>query len=147
MRNGVDVIVPLISPYRESREHARQELPRFLEVYVDCPLKECVRRDVKGLYARAISGEIDHFTAQKRFVRRDGQWIWTNRTVTLARDAANDAPYLIQVIEDITERKRTQDQLERLRRTREVLANCNRALVHAVDEAAMLAEVCRIAVA
>jgi adenylylsulfate kinase len=62
MRNGVDVIVPLISPYRESREYARQELARFLEVHVDCPLEECVRRDVKGLYARAISGEIDHFT-------------------------------------------------------------------------------------
>ncbi len=98
------------------------------------------------LRQRLLAGEIDHFTAQKRFIRRDGQWIWANRTVTLARDAANDAPYLIQVIEDITERKRTQDQLERLRRTREVLANCNRALVHASDEAAMLAEVCRIAV-
>ncbi|MGH8662977.1 MAG: PAS domain S-box protein [Burkholderiales bacterium] len=98
------------------------------------------------LRQRLLAGEIDQFTAQKRFVRRDGQWIWTNRTVTLARDAANDAPYLIQVIEDITERKRTQDQLERLRRTREVLANCNRVLVHATDEAAMLREVCRIAV-
>jgi diguanylate cyclase (GGDEF)-like protein/PAS domain S-box-containing protein len=99
------------------------------------------------LRQRLLAGLIDRFTAQKRFLRRDGQWIWTNRTVTLARDAANEAPYLIHVIEDITERKRTQDQLERLRRTREVLANCNRALVHAIDEAAMLAQVCRIAVA
>jgi diguanylate cyclase (GGDEF)-like protein/PAS domain S-box-containing protein len=98
------------------------------------------------LRRRLLAGELDHFTVQKRYMRRDGQWIWASRTVTLARDAANEAPYLIQVIEDITERKRTEHQLERLRRAREVLANCNRTLMHAADEQAMLAEVCRIAV-
>lgn len=61
-RNGVNVIVPLISPYRETREQARHELERFVEVYVKCPLEECIRRDVKGLYARAIRGEITEFT-------------------------------------------------------------------------------------
>ena len=84
--------------------------------------------------------------ADKRFVRKDGRSLWISRTVALGRDAANEAPYLIHVFEDITERKRTQAQLERLRRTREVLASCNRALVHAVEEAAMLEQVCRIAV-
>jgi adenylylsulfate kinase len=62
VRNGVNVIVPLISPYRETRDLARQELERFIEVYVKCPLEECIRRDVKGLYGRAIRGEIAEFT-------------------------------------------------------------------------------------
>ncbi|HZA24385.1 MAG TPA: adenylyl-sulfate kinase [Dehalococcoidia bacterium] len=61
-RNGVNVVVPLISTYRETTELARQELERFVEVYVKCPLEECIRRDVKGLYARAIRGEITEFT-------------------------------------------------------------------------------------
>ena len=62
MRNGVVVIVPLISPYRKTRDYARQELGRFLEVYVKCPIEECIRRDVKGHYAKALRGEIDNFT-------------------------------------------------------------------------------------
>lgn len=57
------VIVALISPLREMRDYARQELgDRFFEVYVQCSLKECIQRDVKGLYAKAIAGEITNFT-------------------------------------------------------------------------------------
>lgn len=61
-RNGVHVVVPLISPYQETRDLARSEIPEFIEVYVKCPLDECIRRDVKGLYAKALSGEISEFT-------------------------------------------------------------------------------------
>ena len=39
-----------------------QELENFVEVYVDCPQEECIRRDVKGLYAKALNGEIKEFT-------------------------------------------------------------------------------------
>jgi len=62
IRNGLIVIIPLISPYQETREFARGELGRFLEVYVKCSLEECIRRDVKGLYAKALRGEIANFT-------------------------------------------------------------------------------------
>lgn len=62
IRNGINVIVPLISPYRETRAYARQELENFIEVYVECPLERCIQRDVKGLYAKALSGEIKEFT-------------------------------------------------------------------------------------
>lgn len=63
---GVVALVPVISPYRAGREWARQihaaaGLP-FVEVFVDAPLQTCMERDVKGLYARAIAGEIPHFT-------------------------------------------------------------------------------------
>src|SRR5579884_3936784 len=61
-RNGVVTIVAAISPYREVRDEARQQIGAFVEVYVHCPLEELVRRDVKGLYAKALRGEIPNFT-------------------------------------------------------------------------------------
>lgn len=61
-RQGVITIVSVISPYREMREYARQELPRFSEIYVECPLEVCEGRDVKGLYAKARRGDIPSFT-------------------------------------------------------------------------------------
>ena len=60
--NGIDVIVALVSPYRESRQMARREFDLFTEVYVKCSLSECIRRDPKGLYAKALAGEIDDMT-------------------------------------------------------------------------------------
>lgn len=61
-RNGVAVITAFISPYRAMREFSRREIGSFVEVYVKCSLEECVRRDVKGMYRRAIAGEIPNFT-------------------------------------------------------------------------------------
>ena len=61
-RNGIVAITAAISPYRAARERARQEIGRFVEVYVDCPVEVCMQRDVKGLYARARRGEIEQFT-------------------------------------------------------------------------------------
>lgn len=61
-RNGAIPIVALISPYRTSRAHARQEIGRFVEVYVSTPIEVCEQRDVKGLYRRARAGEIKEMT-------------------------------------------------------------------------------------
>lgn len=61
-RNGVVAITAAISPYRETREAARRQIDRFVEVFVDCPLEVCEQRDVKGLYRRARAGEIKQFT-------------------------------------------------------------------------------------
>lgn len=61
-RNGVAVITAAISPYSETRDEVRGWVDHFVEVHVDCSLDELVRRDVKGLYKKAIAGEIDHFT-------------------------------------------------------------------------------------
>ena len=61
-RNGAGVITAAISPYRTVRDEVRAATPGFVEVYVRCSLDELVRRDVKGLYARAIAGEIANFT-------------------------------------------------------------------------------------
>jgi adenylyl-sulfate kinase len=61
-RNGVVVLAAAISPYRAARDEVRQEVGRFVEVFVTCPIETLVRRDVKGLYARALRGEIENFT-------------------------------------------------------------------------------------
>ena len=59
---GVPNIVAAISPYREARERARDTIGEFVEVYVRCPLDVCIERDVKGLYAKALAGDIPQFT-------------------------------------------------------------------------------------
>ncbi|MGB4704997.1 MAG: adenylyl-sulfate kinase [Candidatus Saccharicenans sp.] len=61
-RNGVAVLTSFISPYREMREQARREIGDFIEVYVKCPLEVCMQRDVKGMYQKALRGEIKEFT-------------------------------------------------------------------------------------
>lgn len=61
-RNGVIAIAAAISPYREVRDEVRRSHRRFVEVFVKCSLDKLVERDVKGLYKRAIKGEIKGFT-------------------------------------------------------------------------------------
>jgi adenylyl-sulfate kinase len=62
-RNGVAVITAAISPYRAIRDEARREIgDGFIEVYVNASLDECIRRDVKGLYEKALAGTIPSFT-------------------------------------------------------------------------------------
>ncbi len=61
-RNGVVTLVPLISPYRETREYARKEIPNFVEVWVKTSVEECKKRDPKGLYKKAQAGEIKNLT-------------------------------------------------------------------------------------
>ena len=61
-RNGVVAIAAAISPYRAIRDEVRAKTERFVEVYVECPLDTLVERDVKGLYKKALAGEIKNFT-------------------------------------------------------------------------------------
>lgn len=61
-RNGVMAIVSLISPYRPVRDELRATLNNFVEIYINAPLEVCEARDVKGLYAKARSGQIKSFT-------------------------------------------------------------------------------------
>jgi adenylyl-sulfate kinase len=61
-RNGVIAIVAAISPYREVREELRARIPDFLEIYVECAIDTLAERDVKGLYKKALAGEIAQFT-------------------------------------------------------------------------------------
>jgi len=60
--HGVTVLVSAISPYRDTRDEVLAGFPHKLEVFVDASLETVTARDVKGLYQRAIAGEIAHFT-------------------------------------------------------------------------------------
>jgi adenylyl-sulfate kinase len=61
-RNGVVAISAAISPYREVRDYNRAQIGRFIEIYVECSIEALTRRDVKGLYKKALAGEIQNFT-------------------------------------------------------------------------------------
>jgi adenylyl-sulfate kinase len=61
-RNGVIAIAAAISPYRAGRDELRSRIPNFIEIYLHCPLEVLVARDVKGLYKKALAGEIANFT-------------------------------------------------------------------------------------
>jgi adenylylsulfate kinase len=61
-RNGVIAISAAISPYRDVRDEVRRSHDRFFEVFVRCTLDKLVERDVKGLYKKALAGEIKSFT-------------------------------------------------------------------------------------
>jgi adenylylsulfate kinase len=61
-RNGIIVLASFISPYQKTRDYCRDHIDSFIEVYVKCSIDECIRRDVKGLYQKALKGEIKQFT-------------------------------------------------------------------------------------
>ena len=62
-KHGVIVLASFVSPYRENREFARKVVgDRFVEVFTDSPIESCMKRDVKGMYKKALAGEIKQFT-------------------------------------------------------------------------------------
>lgn len=61
-KNGIITLVSLIAPYRSFREYARREIVDYVEVYVKTPLETCIKRDPKGLYKKALKGEITDMT-------------------------------------------------------------------------------------
>ena len=60
--NGVNVVSAFVSPYQEMRDFTRELCENFIEVYVSCNIEECKKRDIKGMYKKALSGEIKDFT-------------------------------------------------------------------------------------
>ena len=100
----------------------------------------------RHLRERLLAGEIDTYAAEKRYLRKDGATIWLRRSVSLVRDAAGEPMYFIRVVDDVTAHKAAEARLRQVDRARRVLAEGNRALVHAADEAELLAGMCRIAV-
>jgi adenylylsulfate kinase len=62
-RNGVPVVAAAISPFENCREWARDLIgDGYIEVYARCPVEKCIERDVKGMYKKALAGEIKGFT-------------------------------------------------------------------------------------
>jgi adenylylsulfate kinase len=61
-RNDVKVLATFVSPYIDRRQKTREEIGEFMLVYVRTPIEECIKRDVKGMYKKALAGEIKDFT-------------------------------------------------------------------------------------
>ena len=61
-KHGVAVLVAAISPYREARDQVRAQVDNFVEIHVAAPVATCAQRDPKGLYAKALAGELPNFT-------------------------------------------------------------------------------------
>jgi adenylyl-sulfate kinase len=61
-KHGVTVLVAAISPYRAARDQVRAQVDTFVEIHVAAPVATCAQRDPKGLYAKALSGELRNFT-------------------------------------------------------------------------------------
>lgn len=61
-KNGISVVATFISPYREMRSFSREICKNYVEVYLKCDVETCKNRDTKGLYEKAVSGEIKNFT-------------------------------------------------------------------------------------
>jgi adenylylsulfate kinase len=61
-RHGAVAIAAAISPYRSVRDEVRSTIKHFVEVYVNTPLELCIQRDVKGMYKKALAGEMKNFT-------------------------------------------------------------------------------------
>jgi adenylylsulfate kinase len=61
-KHGGIAISAAISPYRSVRDEVRSKIENFVEVFVDTPLELCIQRDVKGMYKKAIAGEMKNFT-------------------------------------------------------------------------------------
>lgn len=61
-RNGVATVVAAVSPYRATRDEVREDVGEFVEVFVDAPAEVCQERDVKGLYAKTKSGQMQGMT-------------------------------------------------------------------------------------
>jgi len=98
-RNGTPVITAAISPYKQIRDEARDMMgDRFIEVYIEASVDACAERDVKGLYAKAFSGEIKEFTGVS-----DPYEAPENPEVTIKteeEEPAESAAKLIQYLEE-----------------------------------------------
>jgi PAS domain S-box-containing protein len=65
-------------------------------------------------HQRMLAGEIQHYAFEKRYLRPDGSAVWANVTVSLVRESAGSSGYLLAVVEDIAERKRTEERLRQV---------------------------------
>ena len=98
------------------------------------------------LRRRAISGKSGTPSVEKRYVRKDGTVFWGELLISAVRDDQGEPSRFISIISDISERKALESRLARVARARRFMAECNRILVHAAEETALLSQMCDEAV-
>ncbi|MEW6187807.1 MAG: PAS domain S-box protein, partial [Thermodesulfobacteriota bacterium] len=100
--------------------------------------RECVRS--------LLAGEQDTWTMEKRYRTKDGPWLWTSVTTRLLRDGQGRPLHFLTHIEDISLRKRHEEEIHRLNRIYAMLSQVNQEVVRVRDRGELLAAVCRIAI-
>jgi len=108
-----------------------------------------VPEDLPGSVAafeRVLRGESDGYTLDKRFVRKDGTFVFTAIDVQCIRRVDGTPEYLLAAVQDITERREAEAKIQRLTRIYAALSECNQAIVRCTNEEELLPQVCRFAV-
>jgi len=95
---------------------------------------------------RMLDREVDSIRRVKRYRHKDGRIRWAQVNSSLVLDEDGAPRYFVSQIQDITERKRADEDLQRANRALHTISNCNQVLVHATDEATLLREVCQVMV-
>ncbi len=124
--------------------HGREALLRTTLTAITHP--EDLAAD-KQHFKRLLSGEIDGYSTDKRFIRSDGGTTYTNLSVACVRNADDSVAWVIAHLSDIASRKKAQADLLRANRALTVLNKCHRAMIENTDEADFLEAVCQIIVA
>ena len=99
-------ILEVNQKFCELTGYGREELLRMTVLQISHPDD---RGQDTALRTKLLAGEFDHFRSEKRYLRKDGSILWVRRTTSLARDAANKEPHYIVVVEDISDRKTTEE--------------------------------------
>jgi PAS domain S-box-containing protein len=99
-----------------------------------------------ALHTRFQKGELDSYTYEKRYLRKDGSPLWVSLSLSRIRGPAQEIPDAIVIVEDISARKAAEERLRQVDRARRVMAECSHVLVQATEEAALLQNMCRTAV-
>ncbi len=97
-------------------------------------------------FARVAGGEVDSYTLDKRFIRKDGSVLWANLAVRAIRRSDGTLDSLCTVIQDVTERRAAEQRVQYLNRVYAVLSDTNQMIVRERDPQATMAAACRIAV-
>ena len=92
----------------EFLDYSDQELTKL--TFQDLTAPDHLDEDLDQL-ERLLEGQIDNYSIEKRYIRRDGKKVWAKLTVSLVRDDSNNPDYFISVVEDIDEKKRIQSEL------------------------------------
>ena len=123
--------------------YPREELAKLTWSELTHP--EDLSKDL-ALFESTVRGEIDRYTLDKRFVRKDGKVIFANIDVRCVRLANGRPDYFVAMVEDISERKAAEARDERLKNLYAGLSRCNAAIAQCADQQSLLDTVCAIAV-
>ncbi len=121
--------------------YAREELERMTVNSIAHPDD---REISPAFMARAVAGQGDRASFDKRYLHRDGRIIWGNVSTSIIRDPRGEPLHFISHIQDVTERRHAEDAQRRLNRELRAISNCNQTLMRAVDEQTLLRDICQI---